>query len=120
MKIFLAHASNFDFRGKLYEPLRASQLNESHEFILPQEHGFEEVTKEVIKGIDVFVLDASVPSTGAGIELGWADAFDKRVICIHEQGSHISSSIEFVADTILEYKDSEDLIQKLTAAIAQA
>ena len=65
---FIAHASNFDFRTKLYEPLRSSILNEAHEFVLPQEEGTEIVTRDLIKEIDLFVVDASMPSTGAGIE----------------------------------------------------
>ncbi|HYF29232.1 MAG TPA: hypothetical protein VEA36_02615 [Candidatus Paceibacterota bacterium] len=120
MKIFIAHASNFDFKSKVYEPLRNSALNEVHEFIFPQEQGVEVITKDVIKGIDLLIFDASVPSTGAGIELGWADAFSKRVICIHEQGARISSSIPLVTDTVIEYSDPEDLVRKLTEALDQA
>lgn len=71
MKIFVAHSSMFDFINKLYIPLWGSRLNTLHDIFLPQENGHEEVTKELIKSCDLVIAEVSMPSTGAGIELGW-------------------------------------------------
>ena len=37
-------------------------------------------SKEVIRTSDLVIADISYPSTGVGIELGWADCFNIRVI----------------------------------------
>lgn len=117
MKIFLAHSSDFDFRKKLYEPLRGSSLNDEHDIHLPQEGGKEEITKEMIKNTDVFIVDVSMPSTGAGIETGWADVFGVPIIAMHEAGSRSSSSINKLTNHHIEYTNPQDMIQKLSSAL---
>ena len=114
MKVFLAHASDFDFRNKLYIPIRHSPLNSEFEFFFPQESEKEEVTKELIKGMNLLLVDVSRPSTGAGIEMGWADAFSIPIIAMHEKGSSVSSSVDYVAKERIEYLGPEEIIEKLT------
>lgn len=118
MKIFLAHASAFDFRAKLYVPLRASALNTEHELLLPEEAGETWNTKDVIESSNVLVLDASAPSTGAGIEAGWAHAAGVPVIVIREKGSAPSTVVSFIAQGEFEYENAGDLVEKLSAALA--
>jgi nucleoside 2-deoxyribosyltransferase len=117
MKIYVAHSSEFDFNTKLYAPLRESALNSEYEIHLPQENGRETITKELIQGCDVVICDVSMPSTGAGIEMGWANAFGVPVICIYETGSKVSSATSYVTAQVLEYEGREDLIEKLTLAL---
>lgn len=117
MKIFVAHSSNFDFKNELYIPLRSSNLNNLHEIRLPQEKGYEEITKDIIKNSDVVVAEVSYPSTGQGIELGWANIFEVPIICIHKEGSKISSSLSKITDKFIVYKDKEDMISKLTSEL---
>jgi hypothetical protein len=114
MKIFVAHASNFNFQDKIYTPIRSSSLNSEFEFILPHEGGRREVTKELIKEAGAIVVDVSRPSTGAGIEMGWANAFSVPIICIYEKGSAVSKSVAYLAKAIIEYENPEDLIRKLS------
>ena len=113
MKIFVAHSSNFDFKNELYKPLRESVLNSSHEIILPNETGKEVITKEIIKNLDVFIAEVSYPSTGQGIELGWADIFKIPIICIFKEGSKTSRSLQYVTNNFIAYKNVEDMIIKL-------
>src|SRR5436190_4550825 len=103
MKIFVAHATNSNFKEELYEPLRASLLNEQHEFILPQENERMEDTRGVIKECDLVIAEVSHPSTGQGIELGWADLFGKPVICIYKQGAEFSPALHMVSKKFLMY-----------------
>lgn len=117
MKIFVAHASSFDFEEKLYEPLRASALNTEHEITLPEERDATWNTKDVIESSDVFVAEVSLPSTGAGIEIGWANAAGVPIIAIHEKGSTPSTVISYVAQSEFEYEGADDLISKLDAAL---
>ncbi len=114
MKIFVAHSSNFDFKNELYLPLRKSELNKKHQIFLPQENGKETITKEMIKNTDVIIAEVSYASTGQGIELGWADIFKIPIICIYKQGSNYSLAVEKLTDKFIVYKDSDDLIKKLT------
>lgn len=118
MKIFVPHSSNYNFRKELYLPLRNSDLNKKHQFILPQENGKEEITKDIIKFCDMVLAEVSYPSTGQGIELGWATIFNVPIICIYKEGFKYSSSLSFITNRFISYKDSKDLITKLTTELA--
>lgn len=119
MKIFVAHSSAFDFRKKLYEPLRASSLNTEHQIFLPQETGEEEVTRDLIKECDFVIGEVSMPSTGMGIELGWANSFGVPILALYEAGGKRSHSVEYVAKEIIAYSDSAEMIQKISDFIAK-
>lgn len=114
MKIFVPHSTAFDFTNKLYIPLRNSHLNDEHEFFLPNEDGHLEVTKELIKGCDFVIAEVSMPSTGEGIELGWASMLNIPILCIYEQGSKISSSLEYVTQEFVEYNNPSDMLKKIS------
>ena len=113
MKIYISHANGFDFKKKLYAPLRESTLNEEHEFYLPHESGASVNTKELMKEYDLLIAEVSHPSTGQGIEIGRAEAFNIPIICIYEKGSKISNSLKYVTDTFIEYETPEDMIEQI-------
>ena len=115
MKIYLAHSRHsFDYENELYKPLRASALNTKHEIILPHEKTADAVTsKEVIKTCDLVLAEVSYPATGVGIELGWADAFGKPILCVYKAGNEIPSSLRFITKDFIVYSDSGDLISQL-------
>ena len=119
MKIFVAHSGSFDFRKKLYEPLHASVLNTAHTFIFPHSQGDEYVDREAIKSCDVVVAEVSMPSTGMGIVLGWADAFGVPILCIHESGTTFSDSILHVTKRVIEYNGSHDMVRKIQQHITE-
>ncbi len=119
MKIYVAHSSNFEFKRKLYEPLRKSDLNKAHEIFLPQETGKEEVTRDLIKGCQLVIAEVSLPSTGEGIELGWADIFGIPILCIYEAGTRRSLSLDYVTKNFIEYTDTLDMIQGIGDFIAK-
>ncbi|MFC1645178.1 nucleoside 2-deoxyribosyltransferase [Patescibacteria group bacterium] len=120
MKIYISHSKKLNFKEELYQPLRESQLNSEHEFVLPHEL-YEEatdfVTKDIIKECDVVVAEVSFAATGMGIELGFASAFERPIICIYKKGVHTSGSLKVITDNFIEYTDKEDLIQKLTEVL---
>jgi hypothetical protein len=118
MKIVVTHSSAFDFKNKLYTPLRSSALNAAHEILLPQEHGKEQVTQDLIKNADVVIAEVSLPSTGQGIELGWAYIFGVPIICLYEKGSKFSNSLHFITDTFIEYKNTNDMLTQLGSALS--
>jgi hypothetical protein len=119
MKILVTHSSNFDFEEKLYKPIRGSQLYKEHEIIFPQDGGErKEITPETIKSRDLILAEVSLPSTGQGIELGQAQIFDVPVICVHEEGADISTSLDKVANTYISYKSSDDMLSKVTKELS--
>lgn len=120
MKIFVAHSSNFDFNNKLYIPIRNSELNNLHTFLFPQENNKQEIiTKDIIKSCDLVIVEISYPSTGAGIEMGWANAFNVPIICIYEKGNKFSSAINYVADEIIEYSHPQDFLSRLSVILSK-
>lgn len=114
MKIIVTHSSGFEFKEKLYRPIRESVLNKEHSFLLPQEKGEEGVTKELIQNADLVFAEVSYPSTGQGIELGWANVFNTPIICFYMADCKPSNSIKYVSKNLIEYSDEKDLIDKLT------
>jgi hypothetical protein len=113
MKILVTHSSDFDFQNKLYKPLRNSVLNNKYELRLPQEGKREKLTKDIIKECAAVIAECSLPSTGQGIELGWANAYNIPIICIHEKGAKISNALHYVSDTFIEYSNEVEMVEKL-------
>lgn len=117
MKIFVAHASDWSFREELYEPLRKSILSSEHEIKLPQEHGKETITKEYIKSCDLIIAECSLPSTGQGIELGWASIYEVPIVCVYKKGVNISGALKYVTNYFLEYENTDEMIKKISEFI---
>ncbi len=109
MKIYVSHSSGFDFKTELYTPLKESFSE--HDIFLPHEHGDEVIdTKEVIRSSDLVLAEVSYPSTGQGIELGWANDANMPIICIHKAGSNPSSALRIITNKFAGYISSDDLI----------
>lgn len=113
MKIYVAHAKDFEYLDKLYAPIRNSELGKDHVFFLPHEEGSGFNTKELLKTMDLLVAEVSKPSTGEGIEIGRAEAAGIPILFIYEKGSKVSNSLNYVSDQFMEYEDSKDLLRKL-------
>lgn len=114
MKIYVSHSRDFDFRNELYEPLKSSL--KSIEFIFPHEDSDKPFnTKELFenKTCDLVLAEVSRPSTGQGIELGWANLLNIPILCVFKTNSDISGSLSVLTDELIEYNSSEDLISKL-------
>ncbi len=119
MKIYIGHSTDLKYEEKLYRPLRNSSLTEEHELIFP--HGSTEFfdSKEFLREeCDLFMAEVSRASTGLGIELGWAEQFDVRILCICRENSNPSSSLKAVIDDINRYKDEEDLVETLETVLS--
>lgn len=115
MKIYLAHATRFDFQNELYAPLRASPLWAAHEWILPHAESKEIVfdSRPVIQTCDLMVAEVSYPSTGMGIEMGWALAHGVQIVAIHRKDAKPSGAVSSVAKTVTTYQDDQDLVRVL-------
>lgn len=113
MKIYVSHASNFDYKNELYKPLKEAGL--PVEFIFPHEDSSEIFDSKKLfdsHGCDYILAEVSHPATGQGIELGWADIYKIPIICIYKKGSKPSNSLKVISGTIVEYENLTDLINK--------
>lgn len=114
MKIYVSHLRNYDFKKELYDVLGNSNLK--HEFILPHKDSETPFnTKDLLqnKKCDLVLAEVSYPSTGQGIELGWANIYGIPIVCIYKKGAKIAGSLKVISNTFIEYESSEDLINKL-------
>lgn len=112
MKIYIGHSTDLEYRKKLYQPLKNSSLGREYEMIFP--HDSEEFfnSREFLKKkCDLFVADVSKPSTGLGIELGWADIFEVTVLSICQEGNEPSSALEAVTGDVTEYRSGKELVE---------
>ncbi len=117
MNVYIAHSSAYDFTKELYEPLQNTFTRPDHHFIFP--HALDPInSKTVIAECDLVIAETSYPSTGLGIELGWANASGTPIICIHKVGTEPSSSLNFICDTFYSYSSPSELISCIQKLIA--
>lgn len=120
MTIYLSHSRSFDFTKDLYSTIQNSELAKKHKFIYPHENSEEPYpVKDLFqkKACDLVIAEISYPSTGQGIELGWADAFGIPVVCIYKKGFSFSGSLKVVSDRFIQYGDEKNLVEVLISSI---
>lgn len=114
MNIYIGHSNNFDFKAELYTPIRKSKLNKHHHIVFPHEDSLEPFnSEEYLKSCDLMIAEVSYPSTGLGIELGWAHIYKTPILAIHKNGTKLGGSIKVVTDDIINYSNPNDMIKKL-------
>lgn len=120
MNIYISHSSGYDYENEIYKPIKESALAKMHHFFLPHEpENIDVDARDELKQADILVAEASLPSTGQGIELGQANAAGVPIICFYKTGAKPSSSLRFVTDKIIAYVDTHDLLVKLQAELDQ-
>ena len=118
MTIYISHPTAFDFHTELYQPIRDSRLNNQHTIVLPHEHSDEQFdSKSFFKTCDLIVAEVSYPSTGQGIELGWANLLHVPIISLYKKGQKFSGALKVISDTLIEYENQEDMIVKLESEL---
>ncbi len=119
MRIYIAHASSYDFRTELYAPIKESALGAEHTLLLP--HDASDAlfsSKELFANeCDLVIAEVSFPSTGMGIELGWASATGVPIVCVYKSGAKVSSALASVTDTMLEYANATELLERIAEAV---
>ncbi len=119
MKIYISHSGNYDYISRLYEPLRKSNLFVEHEIFLPHDNRNKTVkTKTIIEESDLIIAETSYPSTGQGIELGWANSHNKKILLVHKANTTPSGSLRFISEQNLTYSNQTELIDVLYEFIA--
>lgn len=115
MILQFGHSNEYDFKKELYDPIKQSDISEENEIIFPhdEENKVFVYSKESIKNIDIFFAEVSYPATGLGIELWFASAYWKKIICFSKKWAEISGSLKYICDDFFEYTDSYDMIGKI-------
>lgn len=118
MKIYISHSTNFNFKKDLYEPLKNGNFNK--DFIFPHEKNSKQNPLKKLfssKKFGLIIAEISLPSTGQGIELGWANIYKIPIICFYKKGFNYSKSLKEISKKIIQYNDSEDLLEKIKKLI---
>lgn len=113
MNIYVSHSSKYDYINKIYNPMKNSNLFESHNFFFSHDNKVIN-TKEIISNYDLLIAEITLPAIGQGIELGWADYAKTPILCIYEKGAEISSSLKFITNSFIEYENVEDMVYKIS------
>ena len=71
---------------------------------------FESLKQNKIK---IILAEVSFPSTGQGIELGWASFFNVPIVCLYKKTSRPSTSLKRVSDIFLEYDNILEVKERL-------
>lgn len=115
MKIYISHSSGYDYINKIYNPIINSDISKTNTFFFPHENKDKvSNTKDIISSYDLVIAEVSLPSTGQGIELGWASYANTAILCIYEKGAQISSSLKLITNQFTEYEDTKDMIDKIS------
>ncbi|WP_414838116.1 hypothetical protein ACK3SF_01810 [Candidatus Nanosalina sp. VS9-1] len=110
MDIYLAHSSSMDFREDFYRPVKESSISDEHSVVFPHEdEGLFDSREFFREKCDLVVAEVSEASTGAGIELGWADEKSVPILCIHREEGNPSSAIKAVMENIVSYSRPEEI-----------
>ena len=119
MKIYVCHASSYDYNAELYDPLKHSPLAKEHDFFFPHDpENLQKNAKEIIHEYDLLLAEVSYPSTGQGIEIGRADAAGVPVLCVHKEGTRPSGALQFVTSDFITYASPAEMAEKLAAHLA--
>ena len=120
MKIYLSHSSNFDYQTNLYEPLKKNFARKYAIFYPHDSENINTKSKSIIAESDYVLAEVTYPSTGQGIELGWAEAQSVPIICIYRKGADYSKSLNFVSDDFVQYENTDELVIKLEKIFSEA
>ncbi len=116
--IYVSHSRYFDFRNELYKPLL--EIFDANQIILPHQltSNIYPIKEMLInKQIEYILAEVSYPSTGQGIEFGYADMTSTPVILLAKEDVKLSSSVEEMFTNIIRYKDTADLIDQVKSRL---
>ena len=114
MKIYVTHATSYDYKTELYDPLKKA-FTANHDIFFPHDEENADIkSRNIIKESDVVLAEVSRASTGQGIELGWADDFNVPIVCVYRSGSTPSGALRFISDVFIEFSSVEEMTTKLT------
>ena len=113
MKIYVAHASNYDYINEIYKPIREDSELKEYDIVLPHEDENYIHNRDYYKYFDIAICEVSNPSIGLGIELGFLYDSNVKIYCLYKKDSNYSKSLLAITKNIIMYQDSKDFINKI-------
>ncbi len=116
MNIYLSHSKNFDYQNQFYLPVKNSPISQNHHILYPHQNSQKPFPVKNLLAkhqIQLIIAEITYPSTGQGIELGWANACRIPIIGIHRFGAKISSSLKLITRKIIPYRKIDSILPKL-------
>lgn len=117
MKVYVCHSTKFDYKIELYEPLQRAFGGE-YQLVLPHDNADGEHSKTIIESCDLVLGEVSYPSTGQGIELGWADDLQVPIVCIYNSNQTPSGALRHIARELVNYDDVDDMVDKVAKLLS--
>ncbi len=106
------HSRAYDYINELYIPVK-EKLAHKHKIIFPHDEWPWIDTKKLLKKSNIFFAEVSYPATGLWIELWFAKNYWTKIICFYKEWSKISRSLKYICDDFFEYKNTEDMLNKI-------
>lgn len=119
MQIYLSHSSNFDYVGEFYLPIREKFADTNNIYFPHDEDNLGKNSKVAIASSDLILAEVSYPSTGQGIELGWAEMLGVPIIIIHKSDVQISSSLKYLNAREIMYGTTGDMIKSVVRLVGE-
>jgi len=104
--VYLIHSAHNDFLNELYSPIKNASSLVGYDFYLPHEEATWKNTKDIIKEADLVIAEVTVGGTGIGIELGWANAFNKPIIAMFREETECPRSVKAVTERVVPYNQN--------------
>ena len=122
LKVFISysyqHRKKFlNFHKKLKKILKKFNIElYSFVFEFKKKVNNKQMMKQALEKINesnILITEASFKQIGIGIEAGYAKAKGKKIIYIKKKGSELSTTLDGIADFLIEYTNFKNLITQL-------
>ncbi len=120
MKIYISHSTRFNYTEELYDPIMKHKIYAETDISLPHLYSGNPFLADArnIKQFQLIFAEVSYPSTGQGIELGWANSHNIEIICIYKKSSKYSSALKSVATKFIEYLELDEIPGIISSEVA--
>ncbi len=115
---FISHPSGgMQHTPAFFSTIQAFAEEKGIDVIFPHDIGEDvQLRKEAMEKTDLMIVEVSIPSTGSGIEMGWAHNAGIPIHAFHQGSSEPSPAMKFVTENINVYVTEDhvrDVLQTL-------
>lgn len=105
--VYVIHSSNDKHKNYLYS---AFDMVGNHDinYILPHLGDFKN-SYDIIKQADLIIVYGEELTFGMGIEIAWANSFNKHIIVLHRKDTKLSQSLSVIPYKSVVFRDKLDL-----------
>ncbi len=86
---------------------------DAYNFMPNQEKEMMQTAFDELDNSDILIAELSTKSIGVGIEIGYAYAKNKPIIYLYATDTEYSTTASGTANTVIKYKNTHDLIEKM-------